>query len=137
MVLSGDAAVAWGPGLAELANVSVIFYSAPGYDEMAIREEVKALQRSVGMESIREGFGLSKHSLPLLQDTKVHRQIQVTTMCMILLISVTTPILSVQSKADSSTCLVHKQRLLYSRNQSKLPPIGPGTLMLRRTDCLL
>ncbi len=44
---------------------------------MAIRQIMRATQRSFGFESIKAVLGLPQHSHPLLQDTDIHDKIQV------------------------------------------------------------
>ena len=77
VVLSDDFAAKWGHKLAQLPNISFISYNTSGHDEMALRQTLRATQRSVGIQSIREVFGMPQHSQPLLQDLHLQDKIQV------------------------------------------------------------
>ena len=79
MVLTDEFAVTLRPGLAKLSGVNILSYNTSGTDEMAIRQEVREFQRAVGLSSMRDIFGLPKHSHPLLHNTEVRRRIQVRT----------------------------------------------------------
>lgn len=77
MVLTIEYAEAWQPRLSELPHVSVVSYNTSVHDELAIRQQIRANQRAMGLSGLRDIFGLPTHSEPLLQDTELHRKIQV------------------------------------------------------------
>lgn len=77
VVLTTEYAEAWQPRLSELPHVSVVSYNISVHDELAIRQQIRATQRAVGLSGLRDIFGLPKHSEPLLQDTELHRKIRV------------------------------------------------------------
>ena len=84
-VLSDELAAAWRPRLAELPHVSTVSYNASSVHEMTLRQQLREAQRAVGLKSVLDIFGMPKHSHPLLQNTDVHKHIQVKTICMQLL----------------------------------------------------
>lgn len=77
VVLTTEYAEAWQPRLSELLHVSVVSYNISGFGEMALRQQVHAMQRAVGLSALRDVFGLPKHSEVLLQDMELHKKIQV------------------------------------------------------------
>ncbi|KAL0040129.1 hypothetical protein WJX79_007837 [Trebouxia sp. C0005] len=76
VVLTTEYAEAWQPRLSELLHVSVVSYNISGFGEMALRQQVHAMQRAVGLSALRDVFGLPKHSEVLLQDMELHKKIQ-------------------------------------------------------------
>ena len=77
--MSSEYKEAWQLRLSELPHVSVVSYNTTSYGEMEIRQQIRATQRAVGLSGLRDIFGLPKHSEPLLQDTELHKKIQVCT----------------------------------------------------------
>lgn len=77
VVLTTEYAEAWQPRLSELLHVSVVSYNVSDSGEMALRQQIRAMQRAVGLSALRDIFGLPKHSEALLQDRELHHKIQV------------------------------------------------------------
>lgn len=77
VISAEDALQAYMPSIAGLANITTDSFKV-AMTEAQIREVMKAANRVTGLEGVKSSFGLPEHTHALLQDTQLHKRLQVS-----------------------------------------------------------